>query len=85
MNKYQKELSSNGLKPKIVKLNGEALYKHLQLYFGKSPKEALQCMIENNQDISFSGGIHFRLGRDKENHDFDEAMNGLYKDYDGDI
>ena len=81
MNKTQKELSTNGLKPKIVKLEGEALYKHLQLYFGKSPKEALECMIENNQDISFTNG----MGRDKENHDFDEAMNGLYKDYDGDI
>ena len=81
MNKTQKELSTNGLKPKIVKLNGEALYKHLQLYFGKSPNEAMECMIENNQDISFTRG----MGRDKENHDFDEAMNGLYKDYDGDI
>ena len=56
MDKYQKELSSNGLKPKIVKMEGEAL---------------------NNQDISFTGGIHFRLGRDKENHDFNEAMNGM--------
>ena len=54
MNKTQKELSTNGLKPKIVKMEGEALYKHLQLYFGKSPKEALECMIENNQDISFT-------------------------------
>ena len=81
MNKYQKELLSNGLKPKIVKLEGEALYKHLQVYFGKTPSEALECMIENNQDISFTD----RFGGEKDEHDFDEAMNGLYKNYDGDI
>ena len=73
MNKYQKELSNNGLKPKIVKLEGEALYKHFQLYFGMTESESLECMIRNNQDISFTDGV----GRDKEEHDFDEAMNGM--------